>query len=200
MTPSNRRLRAVTGRGSRSPEIESGAPALATRLLQGVGTRLDHSAAVASQVDRVAELVEPGWRSAIRDAGWLHDVGYCPELAVTGFHPLDGARCLRVHNWSAETCRLVAWHTEPVEEARRHGLDEELSAEFERPPGLAAAALAWADLTSSPRGQRWDSERRLADILMRYPPGSIVHEATLASLPALRRAARIIEDLLVCAA
>jgi len=28
-------------------------------------------------------------------AAWLHDIGYAPELAETGFHPLDGARYLR---------------------------------------------------------------------------------------------------------
>ena len=28
-------------------------------------------------------------------AAWLHDIGYAPELVVTGFHPLDGARYLR---------------------------------------------------------------------------------------------------------
>ena len=28
-------------------------------------------------------------------AAWLHDIGYAPAVAVTGFHPLDGARHLR---------------------------------------------------------------------------------------------------------
>jgi HD superfamily phosphodiesterase len=28
-------------------------------------------------------------------AAWLHDIGYSPEIAVSGFHPLDGARYLR---------------------------------------------------------------------------------------------------------
>ena len=192
-------LLGVTGRcpGSAEP-ADSEAAALATRLLQGVGTRLNHSAAVAAQVDLVAHLVERGWRSAIKDAAWLHDVGYSPQLAVTGFHALDGARWLRDHDWPAETCRLVAWHTEPLEEARRYRLDSKLTAEFDRPPALAGTALSWADLTSSPQGECWEAERRLADIFRRYPAGSIVHEATCASLPALRRAVRTIEDLLVC--
>jgi hypothetical protein len=121
-------------------------------------------------------------------------------MALTGFHPLDGARWLRDHGWRQETCRLVAWHTESLEEARRYGLDAALSDEFGQPAPLAAAALAWADLTTSPHGERWSAETRLADILCRYPPGSIVHEATRASLPALRRAVRTIEDLLASAA
>jgi hypothetical protein len=144
----------------------------------------------------VLGLVELEWRSAARDAAWLHDIGYNPELAATAFHPLDGARWLRAHHWSDKTCSLVAWHTESLEEARRYGLDVDLAAEFDRPPGIAAAALAWADLTSSPSGERWDANRRLAEILDRYPPGSVVHEATRASLPALHAAVEQIEGLL----
>jgi hypothetical protein len=178
------------------PPAPRDAAALARLLLQELDARLKHSAGVARQIDRVVCAVEPEWRPLLKDAAWLHDVGYNAGLALTGFHPLDGARWLRDHHWPAATCRLVAWHTESLEEARLYGLDEELVAEFVPPPPLATAALAWADLTSSPTGERWDAERRLADILDRYPPGSIVHEATRASLPALRAAVRKIEELL----
>ena len=174
----------------------SEARGVAARLLRGLDSRLNHSAAVAAQIDLVVDLVEADWRSALKDAAWLHDVGYSKKVAVTSFHPLDGARWLRDHGWPRETCRLVAWHTEALEEARLYGLDTQLTAEFERPPRLAAAALAWADLTTSPTGAQWAAERRFADILRRYPPGSIVHEATRASLPSLGAAVRTIEDLL----
>jgi hypothetical protein len=190
-------LVAVTSRSPRRAKVEtSRAAALAVHLLDGLDGRLNHSATVAAQIDRVVGLVELEWRSAARDAAWLHDIGYHPELAVTGFHPLDGARWLRAHHWSAETCSLVAWHTESLEEARRYGLDAELVTEFDRPPRIAAAALAWADLTSSPSGERWDAERRLTEIFDRYQPGSVVHDATRASLPALRAAVRQIDHLL----
>lgn len=172
------------------------AEALATRLLRAIDGRLAHSATVAAQIEHVVGLIEPDWRPAARAAAWLHDVGYHPDLARTGFHPLDGARWLRDHAWPTETCRLVAWHTESIEEAHLYGLDDELIAEFDAPPQLPAAVLAWADLTSSPRGQLWDPERRLAEILDRYPSGSLVHEATQASLPALRASVQRIEDLL----
>jgi hypothetical protein len=172
------------------------ATAPAARLLRGLDTRLQHSAAVAAQADRVAHLVEVDWRAALGDAGWLHDVGYSPQLVETGFHPLDGARWLRGHGWDSETCRLVAYHTGALEEARLHGLAADLTAEFDPPPRLAADALAWADLTSSPNGERWDPERRIADILDRYPPGSIVHEAIRSSHPGLLAAVRKIESRL----
>jgi hypothetical protein len=193
----NRIVLGVTNRSIHGAESQaSAAEALGTRLLDAIDGRLAHTATVAAQMERVARLVEPEWRSPARDAAWLHDVGYHPDLALAGFHPLDGARWLRNHDWPDETCRLVAWHTQSLEEARLCGLANELTAEFDRPPRLAEAALAWADLTSSPNGERWDAERRLSEILSRYPAGSIVHEATLASLPRLQAAINEIEDLL----
>lgn len=174
------------------------AAAVARRLLHGLGTRLEHSAAVAAQIHRVSGLlIDPAWRSALEDAAWLHDVGYRPELALTGFHPLDGARWLRDRDWPSTTCRLVAWHTEAYEQARLFGLHDVLIVEFDRPPRLAASALAWADLTSSPTGHRCDPEERFADIFKRYPPGSRAHAATRGALPALRAAVHEIEHRLM---
>lgn len=141
-------------------------------------------------------MVEPGWNLYVKEADWLHDVGYSRKVARTGFHPLDGARWLCDHGWPAETCRLVACHTEAIHEARLQSLDRELEAEFQPPPSRPAAALAWADLTSSATGERCDLEARVASILDRYPPDTVVHQAALASLPAWRAAVEQIEDLI----
>ena len=56
-------------------------------------------------------------------AAWLHDIGYSPALAVTGFHPLDGARYLR-DTGQAEpvVCSLIAHHTCAINEADERGL------------------------------------------------------------------------------
>ena len=63
------------------------AAAVAVDLLCDLEPRLKHSAAVAAQVERVADLVEPHWQSAIKDAAWLHDVGYNAELAPDRLPP-----------------------------------------------------------------------------------------------------------------
>src|SRR5438067_13894674 len=92
-----------------------------------------------AKVERVRDLLDGEWRSAIVDAAWLHDIGYSPRVQPTGFHALDAARWLRARGWPTATCRLVAWHTEAEVEGAVRGLGEDLAAEFEPPPALAAA-------------------------------------------------------------
>lgn len=162
------------------PGVE--ASAVATELLAGVGTRLAHSRAVAHQATFVSPLLDSPWNTAVLDAAWLHDVGYCPSAARTGFHPLDGARWLRAHGWPSEVCCLVAWHTRAGTEATLRHLAAELTGEFPPPPEVAQAALTWADLTSSPRGHACSARDRVTEILSRYPPESVVHRATSANV------------------
>ena len=173
------------------------AAAAAVALLTGVGTRLAHSSQAATQAGLARDLLDEPWRSALVAAAWLHDVGYSPALVATGFHPLDGARFLREERWPDEVCCLVAWHTSAACEAVFRGLDGLLVAEYARPPERAMAVLAWADLTSSPTGMRCSVEHRVADIFRRYPVGSVVHRAMVASFPHIWDLTGQIETLLV---
>ena len=161
--------------------------------------RVAHSRAVAGQAIIVATLLDTRWTSALIDAAWLHDVGYAPAVVDTGFHPLDGARYLRDRCWPSEVCRLVAWHTGAGVEAEMRGLHGVLADDFASPPSEPAAALAWADLTSSPVGERCSAEERLAEILGRYPPDSIVHRTVAASREALLSTAALIDARVGCA-
>jgi hypothetical protein len=158
------------------------ASAVATELLTGVETRLAHSRAVARQSAVVSSVLDSSWSSALREAAWLHDVGYAPSIAATGFHPLDGARWLRANGWRPDVCNLVAWHTRAGTEAELRKLITSMAREFPPPPTLAQSALAWADLTSSPTGECCTVGDRLEDILRRYSPDSVVHQATNANL------------------
>lgn len=165
-------------------------------MLGKVGSRLAHSTAVAAQAELIADLVDDPWASALVDAAWLHDMGYAPALVSTGFHPLDGARWLQAGHWPDPVCRLVAWHTRAGKEAELRGLLPQLQGEFEPPGAMAQAALAWADLTSSPTGERCTAEERISEILVRYPAGSAVHQATTVNRSELLDAVRQIDSRL----
>ncbi|WP_030749346.1 HD domain-containing protein [Streptomyces griseus] len=109
-------------------------------------------------------------------AATLHDVGYAPRLAATGFHPLDGARFLRdEHGADERLVRLVANHSFALLEAEERGLREELASEFpllEEP--LLVDALVYCDMTTTPDGGRTTAEERVAEILGRYGDDSVV--------------------------
>ncbi|MDO0936621.1 HD domain-containing protein [Streptomyces sp. DG2A-72] len=132
---------------------------------QGVAARAESLAAILGED---AELL---WAAAM-----LHDIGYAPSLAVTGFHPLDGARCLRDNSAAEERLvRLVANHSCAVLEAEERGLREELEAEFpvlER--GELVDALVYCDMTTAPTGVPTTVDTRLAEILSRYGRDSAV--------------------------
>ena len=56
-------------------------------------------------------------------AAWLHDIGYTPDVVVTGLHGLHGARYLRdVQHADPMLCRLVAHHSHAVIEAEERRL------------------------------------------------------------------------------
>ncbi|MGH3588381.1 MAG: HD domain-containing protein, partial [Pseudonocardia sp.] len=73
-------------------EIAVGARDLARSLLEReLPVRWAHSRGVAGQAVALGRLV-PAHADVLEAAAWLHDIGYASPLAVTGFHPLDGAR------------------------------------------------------------------------------------------------------------
>ena len=109
-------------------------------------------------------------------AAILHDVGYAPCLATTGFHPLDGARFLRdEHGADERLIRLVANHSFALLEAEERGLRKELAREFpllEDP--LLVDALVYCDMTTTPGGGRTTAQERVTEIVGRYGADSVV--------------------------
>ncbi|MFJ4912187.1 metal-dependent phosphohydrolase [Streptomyces sp. NPDC088726] len=125
--------------------------------------------------------------------GLLHDVGYAPRLAATGFHPLDGARFLRDdHAADERLVRLVANHSLALLEAEERGLRGELEAEF---PLLddhrLVDALVYCDMTTTPDGKGTSAEDRLSEIMKRYgadsPVGRFIRRASPDILAAVGR-------------
>lgn len=137
--------------------------------------RWAHSKGVASRAAQVGRILGKD-ADLLVAAAMLHDVGYAPRLAATGFHPLDGARFLRdAHGADERLVRLVANHSFALMEAEERGLREVLEAEFpllEEP--LLVDALVYCDMTTTPDGDRTTADDRVAEIVGRYGADSVV--------------------------
>ncbi|MEV5706023.1 HD domain-containing protein [Actinoallomurus sp. NPDC052274] len=148
---------------------------VARTLLEGpLPRRWAHVQGVARQARSLAPLLgdEAG---LVESAAWLHDIGYSPALAVTGFHPLDGARYLRdVEHADAVLCGLVAYHSCALHEAEDRGLAAQLTEEFQSASPFLADALTYCDMTTTPDGHPVAVEDRLSEIQARYGDGHLV--------------------------
>jgi putative nucleotidyltransferase with HDIG domain len=152
-------------------------------LAAALPRRWRHVQAVAAEAERLCDIVHID-AAVVVTAAWLHDLGYAPTVADTGFHPLDGARHLRAHGWNDDVCRLVAHHTD----AARHAPPDvaaQLRAEFPELPGLAQDLLWTADVTTGPDGEHVTLEERIAEITARYGPEHDVSRHMIASKDAL---------------
>jgi hypothetical protein len=156
-------------------------------LADALPDRWVHTQSVAAQARAVGPVLD--WDTdLIEAAAWLHDIGYAPALAATGFHPLDGARYLRDEEDAASAvCALVAHHSGAVAEAAERGLSGALLAEFplNGHSGEQVVAITYCDFTTGPHGERLSPEERITEILSRYEPDSAVHRAVRASTPRL---------------
>jgi len=171
------------------------ARALAARLLVDLPDRWRHTISVAARARELGDAVTPVDREVLHAAAWLHDVGYSPQVARTGFHPLDGARFLVCQGWPIRVSCLVAHHSGARFLARFHGLHLQLDA-YHDEQSPVTDALAYADQTVGARGERLPLEERLADMLRRHGPGSsnaLVHQDRA---PYLREAAQRVEHRL----
>jgi HD superfamily phosphodiesterase len=148
---------------------------LARKLLEvPLPRRWAHVQGVAAQARSLAPILGDD-AEMLEAAAWLHDIGYTPELADTGFHPLDGARYLRdVEHADPMLCRLVANHSCAVLEAEERGLADVLSSEFPSPDPKLNDALAYCDMTTTPTGDVVSVHNRLAEIIERYGPDDVV--------------------------
>jgi hypothetical protein len=144
---------------------------VAQQLLEPLGSRWRHTMGVAAQARTVSVILEPSEAIVLEAAAYVHDVGYAPELARTGFHPLDGARFVRArgHERLAE---LVAYHSDARAQADALGLLPGLL-EFEDERSLVSTALTYCDLTVGPHGDSVTPEARMAEIRKRHGPDAV---------------------------
>jgi hypothetical protein len=158
----------------------------AQRRLRPLGSRWAHTQAVAERATEIAEVVAVEDRPTLVAAAYLHDVGYAPELANTGFHPLDGALWLQEQGWE-RLAALVAHHSGARFEATARGCDKALE-QFAEERSPVADALTYCDLTTGPAGESITAAERLANIVLRYGSTSLVAEGMSAAADTLEAA------------
>jgi putative nucleotidyltransferase with HDIG domain len=156
-------------------------------LAEVLPRRWAHVQAVAKVALSIRAVVPVDSRLLVA-AAWLHDVGYAPDLAETGFHPLDGARYLRAVGVDERLCCLVANHSAALIEAEARGLAGVLRDEFPAEESAVTDALWYCDLTTGPDGQRFPLGQRLAEIRARYGPEDVVTCFTYAAESVLSEA------------
>ncbi|MGW6130225.1 HD domain-containing protein [Cellulomonas sp. NPDC055163] len=158
---------------------------LAEEHVAHLGQRWTHVRAVGA---RCASLcLDHNLPQALAVAAWLHDIGYDPRLARTGFHALDGARFLRELDSDDVVVSLVGYHSGAVFEAEERGLSVEL-ATLSPPPQELLDVLTWVDMTTSPGGHVVLVDDRLAEIGERYETSDPVSRAIARSATSLREA------------
>ncbi len=177
-----------------SMDFRSWAEDYAGSLLSSLGRRWDHAKAVAETARQLGNGLTAEEADVLVAAAYLHDIGYSPSLAVTGFHPLDGGRHLRMLGHE-RLATLVAHHTRARHEAHIRGLTSEL-AEFDPEHTLVSAALAYCDLTTGPSGEDMTPEQRLVDVEARYGSDDPVTRGMRAAWPELMRDVDQVEGLL----
>jgi hypothetical protein len=166
----------------------------ARRLLEPLEARWRHTMGVVERAREVASVLPASEAAVLVAAAFAHDVGYAPELRVTGFHPLDGARLVR-ESGHERLAGLVAYHCSAEAEASERGLQDEL-AEFVDERSAVSRALAYCDLTTDSEGRRVDVMERLSSIRGRYGAESPEVRALERSLPALLDDVRMVESML----
>ncbi|MEU0743876.1 HD domain-containing protein [Streptomyces sp. NPDC006134] len=159
--------------------------------------RWAHTRGVAERANEVGPALGENTGLLIA-AATLHDIGYAPRLAVTGFHPLDGARFLRdKHGADERLTRLVANHSFALLEAEERGLRDVLASEFpllEEP--LLVDALVYCDMTTTPDGGRTSARERIAEIISRYGTDSVVGRFIRRAAPQIFSSVQRIEAVL----
>jgi hypothetical protein len=158
-------------------------------LATALPRRWAHSQGVCCRARAVGpHVVEDDNEVLLAQAAILHDVGYSPSIALTGFHALDGARYLESRAFDERLVGLVAHHSCARVEAEIRDLKDKLS-EFAEGPADLTDALTFCDMTVSPEGRPVAVDERIAEVVARYGPDSVVGRFMQRAAPDLRAAA-----------
>ncbi|MFF9237223.1 HD domain-containing protein [Streptomyces sp. NPDC014801] len=162
-------------------------------LSEPLPRRWAHSLGVAKRARSLGPILGDD-AEVLESAAVLHDIGYSPTIATTGFHPLDGARFLRGQEGvDQRIVRLVAHHSCALLEAEERGLRQELETEFQPERPDLVDALIYCDMTTTPDGTPTTPAERLDEIVKRYGPDTIVGRFIQRAAPEIHAAVGRVE-------
>jgi putative nucleotidyltransferase with HDIG domain len=161
-------------------------------LSEQLPRRWAHSLGVAKRARELRPILGDD-ADLIEAAAVLHDIGYSPAIAVTGFHPLDGARFLQEQGADERVTRLVAHHSCALLEAELRGVRNELE-EFPLEHPELVDAMIYCDMTTTPDGLQTTAIERLDEIIQRYGPTDPVTDFIKLARPHIQAAVGRVEQ------
>jgi hypothetical protein len=148
---------------------------LAHRLLADDPQRLAHVSGAALIAGMAANALKVDQPDSVIAAAWLHDIGYVPRLARTGFHPLDGAIYLAREGWPDRVVLLVAHHSQAAVLAPYYGVLNHMTLlDHEYEP--ADDVLTFSDLRAGINGLGAKPRERIQDMRLRHADRHFVPE------------------------
>lgn len=157
-------------------------------LADALPQRWCHVVAVARKARTIGQALDQDG-TFLEATAWVHDVGYAPTVAATGFHPLDGARYLKQLGAPERASGLVAFHSSAWAEALEFGVAAEL-AEYHDERTLTRDLLWYCDMTTGPDGSDVEFEERIDEVRERYGPDHYVTRALDAGMEERQAAMR----------
>jgi len=156
----------MTTATSMSPLVRD-AHMLAKSLLADDPRRLAHvrgAALIAGMASGALRVDQP---ETVVAAALLHDIGYAPAVARTGFHPLDGALFLAREGWPESVVLLVGHHSHAVLLAPYYRVHNAMAL-LDRVPGQAEDIITFSDLRAGANGMGAAPRDRIDDMRRRH--------------------------------
>ena len=149
---------------------------LAQTLLADDPTRLAHVRGAGTIAGLVTGALHVDQPEIIVAAAWLHDIGYAPAIARTGFHPVDGALFLAREGWPDPVVLMVAHHSHAAILAPHYGVQHHMAL-LEHVRGPADDIITFSDLRAGPNGLGAEPRDRVDDMRRRHANSTVVPHA-----------------------